>query len=140
MKEKEAAGGERGKPGQAGHLHWGQEGAHGGQDQQEVLAYVLSVSLAVIVLTVYYSLIWQPMHGGVQQHAHPHPVPVLKELYFCEAGAKCFQWRTLSRQNKRTKTVQLSSTHAALPPESRSQVFQMNIYSYSENVQLQLEQ
>ncbi|KAM7109694.1 LOW QUALITY PROTEIN: putative transmembrane protein INAFM2 [Ciconia maguari] len=29
-----------------------------------VLAYVLSVSLAAIVLAVYYSLIWQPVRGG----------------------------------------------------------------------------
>lgn len=38
-----------------------------------VLAYVLSVSLAAIVLAVYYSLIWQPVRGGGQPHAQPQP-------------------------------------------------------------------
>uniref|UniRef100_A0A8C6VCY9 InaF motif containing 2 n=1 Tax=Naja naja TaxID=35670 RepID=A0A8C6VCY9_NAJNA len=38
-----------------------------------VLAYVLSVSLAAIVLAVYYSLIWQPVRGGGQPHTQPQP-------------------------------------------------------------------
>ncbi|KAM7165427.1 putative transmembrane protein INAFM2 [Macrochelys suwanniensis] len=35
-----------------------------------VLAYVLSVSLAAIVLAVYYSLIWQPLRGGAASQPH----------------------------------------------------------------------
>uniref|UniRef100_A0A8D2L637 InaF motif containing 2 n=1 Tax=Varanus komodoensis TaxID=61221 RepID=A0A8D2L637_VARKO len=38
-----------------------------------VLAYVLSVSLAAIVLAVYYSLIWQPVRGGAQPPAQNQP-------------------------------------------------------------------
>ncbi|XP_042328614.1 putative transmembrane protein INAFM2 [Sceloporus undulatus] len=45
-----------------------------------VLAYVLSVSLAAIVLAVYYSLIWQPVRGaggggggGPAPPGHPQP-------------------------------------------------------------------
>nr|XP_060616280.1 putative transmembrane protein INAFM2 [Anolis sagrei ordinatus] len=38
-----------------------------------VLAYVLSVSLAAIVLAVYYSLIWQPVRGGGAPHGQARP-------------------------------------------------------------------
>ncbi|XP_062824254.1 putative transmembrane protein INAFM2 [Anolis carolinensis] len=38
-----------------------------------VLAYVLSVSLAAIVLAVYYSLIWQPVRGGGAPHGQHRP-------------------------------------------------------------------
>ncbi|XP_048341998.1 putative transmembrane protein INAFM2 [Sphaerodactylus townsendi] len=83
MKEKEkekeaaaAAGGERGKPA----TYTGDKKARMAAKTNKkwvrlatVLAYVLSVSLAAIVLAVYYSLIWQPVRGGVQQHAQPQP-------------------------------------------------------------------
>ncbi|XP_066467751.1 putative transmembrane protein INAFM2 [Tiliqua scincoides] len=76
MKEKErereagaaaAAGGERGKPA----TYTGDKKARMAAKTNKkwvrlatVLAYVLSVSLAAIVLAVYYSLIWQPVRGG----------------------------------------------------------------------------
>lgn len=71
MKEKEAgAAGERGKPA----TYTGDKKARMAAKTNKkwvrlatVLAYVLSVSLAAIVLAVYYSLIWQPVRGG----AHP---------------------------------------------------------------------
>ncbi|XP_077179018.1 putative transmembrane protein INAFM2 [Paroedura picta] len=77
MKEKEAgAGGERGKPA----TYTGDKKARMAAKTNKkwvrlatVLAYVLSVSLAAIVLAVYYSLIWQPVRGGGQQHAQPQP-------------------------------------------------------------------
>ncbi|KAL8169382.1 UNVERIFIED_CONTAM: putative transmembrane protein inafm2 [Gekko kuhli] len=66
MKEKEAgaaAAGERGKPA----TYTGDKKARMAAKTNKkwvrlatVLAYVLSVSLAAIVLAVYYSLIWQP--------------------------------------------------------------------------------
>ncbi|XP_030415323.1 putative transmembrane protein INAFM2 [Gopherus evgoodei] len=40
-----------------------------------VLAYVLSVSLAAIVLAVYYSLIWQPVRGGAAPQTRPPTGP-----------------------------------------------------------------
>ncbi|KAM9373156.1 putative transmembrane protein INAFM2 [Phaethornis superciliosus] len=66
MKEKEA-GVERGKPA----TYTGDKKARMAAKTNKkwvrlatVLAYVLSVSLAAIVLAVYYSLIWQPVRGG----------------------------------------------------------------------------
>ncbi|KAM4665274.1 putative transmembrane protein INAFM2 [Amazona ochrocephala] len=66
MKEKEA-GAERGKPA----TYTGEKKARMAAKTNKkwvrlatVLAYVLSVSLAAIVLAVYYSLIWQPVRGG----------------------------------------------------------------------------
>ncbi|TRZ21337.1 hypothetical protein HGM15179_005734 [Zosterops borbonicus] len=63
MKEKEA-GAERGKPA----TYTGDKKARMAAKTNKkwvrlatVLAYVLSVSLAAIVLAVYYSLIWQPV-------------------------------------------------------------------------------
>ncbi|XP_028578387.2 putative transmembrane protein INAFM2 [Podarcis muralis] len=75
MKEKEAgAGGERGKPA----TYTGDKKARMAAKTNKkwvrlatVLAYVLSVSLAAIVLAVYYSLIWQPVRGG--PHTPPQP-------------------------------------------------------------------
>ncbi|XP_027759581.1 putative transmembrane protein INAFM2 [Myiozetetes cayanensis] len=65
MKEKEA-GAERGKPA----TYTGDKKARMAAKTNKkwvrlatVLAYVLSVSLAAIVLAVYYSLIWQPVRG-----------------------------------------------------------------------------
>lgn len=83
MKEKEAgAGGERGKPA----TYTGDKKARMAAKTNKkwvrlatVLAYVLSVSLAAIVLAVYYSLIWQPVRGGGggagagQQHTQTQP-------------------------------------------------------------------
>ncbi|XP_054826234.1 putative transmembrane protein INAFM2 [Eublepharis macularius] len=77
MKEKEAgAAGERGKPA----TYTGDKKARMAAKTNKkwvrlatVLAYVLSVSLAAIVLAVYYSLIWQPVRGGSQPHAQPQP-------------------------------------------------------------------
>uniref|UniRef100_A0A8C5WRY6 InaF motif containing 2 n=1 Tax=Laticauda laticaudata TaxID=8630 RepID=A0A8C5WRY6_LATLA len=77
MKEKEAgAGGERGKPA----TYTGDKKARMAAKTNKkwvrlatVLAYVLSVSLAAIVLAVYYSLIWQPVRGGGQPHPQPQP-------------------------------------------------------------------
>ncbi|KAJ7344859.1 hypothetical protein JRQ81_000809 [Phrynocephalus forsythii] len=80
MKEKEAgagaAAGERGKPA----TYTGDKKARMAAKTNKkwvrlatVLAYVLSVSLAAIVLAVYYSLIWQPVRGGGQPHAQPQP-------------------------------------------------------------------
>ncbi|XP_075281989.1 putative transmembrane protein INAFM2 [Opisthocomus hoazin] len=66
MKEKET-GAERGKPA----TYTGDKKARMAAKTNKkwvrlatVLAYVLSVSLAAIVLAVYYSLIWQPVRGG----------------------------------------------------------------------------
>ncbi|XP_051476664.1 putative transmembrane protein INAFM2 [Apus apus] len=66
MREKEAAA-ERGKPA----TYTGDKKARMAAKTNKkwvrlatVLAYVLSVSLAAIVLAVYYSLIWQPVRGG----------------------------------------------------------------------------
>ncbi|XP_064922558.1 putative transmembrane protein INAFM2 [Columba livia] len=66
MKEKEV-GAERGKPA----TYTGDKKARMAAKTNKkwvrlatVLAYVLSVSLAAIVLAVYYSLIWQPVRGG----------------------------------------------------------------------------
>ncbi|XP_069660469.1 putative transmembrane protein INAFM2 [Haliaeetus albicilla] len=66
MKEKES-GAERGKPA----TYTGDKKARMAAKTNKkwvrlatVLAYVLSVSLAAIVLAVYYSLIWQPVRGG----------------------------------------------------------------------------
>uniref|UniRef100_A0ABM5FAF4 Transmembrane protein INAFM2 n=1 Tax=Pogona vitticeps TaxID=103695 RepID=A0ABM5FAF4_9SAUR len=81
MKEKEAgaaaAAGERGKPA----TYTGDKKARMAAKTNKkwvrlatVLAYVLSVSLAAIVLAVYYSLIWQPVRGGGQPHP-PQPQP-----------------------------------------------------------------
>lgn len=77
MKEKEAgAAGERGKPA----TYTGDKKARMAAKTNKkwvrlatVLAYVLSVSLAAIVLAVYYSLIWQPVRGGGQPHTQPQP-------------------------------------------------------------------
>ncbi|XP_061467440.1 putative transmembrane protein INAFM2 [Rhineura floridana] len=77
MKEKEAgAAGERGKPA----TYTGDKKARMAAKTNKkwvrlatVLAYVLSVSLAAIVLAVYYSLIWQPVRGGSQTHTQPQP-------------------------------------------------------------------
>ncbi|XP_062974533.1 putative transmembrane protein INAFM2 [Elgaria multicarinata webbii] len=77
MKEKEAgAAGERGKPA----TYTGDKKARMAAKTNKkwvrlatVLAYVLSVSLAAIVLAVYYSLIWQPVRGGGQPHSPAQP-------------------------------------------------------------------
>ncbi|XP_063149535.1 putative transmembrane protein INAFM2 [Candoia aspera] len=77
MKEKEAgAAGERGKPA----TYTGDKKARMAAKTNKkwvrlatVLAYVLSVSLAAIVLAVYYSLIWQPVRGGGQPHTQSQP-------------------------------------------------------------------
>ncbi|XP_042640675.1 putative transmembrane protein INAFM2 [Tyto alba] len=76
MKEKEA-GAERGKPA----TYTGDKKARMAAKTNKkwvrlatVLAYVLSVSLAAIVLAVYYSLIWQPVRGaGPGPAATPQP-------------------------------------------------------------------
>ncbi|XP_067414265.1 putative transmembrane protein INAFM2 [Emydura macquarii macquarii] len=75
MKEKEPPAAERGKPA----TYTGDKKARMAAKTNKkwvrlatVLAYVLSVSLAAIVLAVYYSLIWQPVRGGV---ARPPPGP-----------------------------------------------------------------
>ncbi|XP_068800414.1 putative transmembrane protein INAFM2 [Struthio camelus] len=80
MKEKEA-GAERGKPA----TYTGDKKARMAAKTNKkwvrlatVLAYVLSVSLAAIVLAVYYSLIWQPVRGGgaaSPPHAAAPPPP-----------------------------------------------------------------
>uniref|UniRef100_A0A8C4JA80 InaF motif containing 2 n=1 Tax=Dromaius novaehollandiae TaxID=8790 RepID=A0A8C4JA80_DRONO len=74
MKEKEA-GAERGKPA----TYTGDKKARMAAKTNKkwvrlatVLAYVLSVSLAAIVLAVYYSLIWQPVRGGSGPASQPH--------------------------------------------------------------------
>ncbi|KAM6115266.1 putative transmembrane protein INAFM2 [Pterocles gutturalis] len=91
MKEKEA-GAERGKPA----TYTGDKKARMAAKTNKkwvrlatVLAYVLSVSLAAIVLAVYYSLIWQPVRGGSgpaattaassQPRAVPPPGPAAKQ-------------------------------------------------------------
>ncbi|XP_053924069.1 putative transmembrane protein INAFM2 [Cuculus canorus] len=75
MKEKEA-GAERGKPA----TYTGDKKARMAAKTNKkwvrlatVLAYVLSVSLAAIVLAVYYSLIWQPVRGGSGSGPGPGP-------------------------------------------------------------------
>ncbi|XP_068004640.1 putative transmembrane protein INAFM2 [Melanerpes formicivorus] len=75
MKEKEA-GAERGKPA----TYTGDKKARMAAKTNKkwvrlatVLAYVLSVSLAAIVLAVYYSLIWQPVRGGGGSASSPGP-------------------------------------------------------------------
>lgn len=81
MKEKEA-GAERGKPA----TYTGDKKARMAAKTNKkwvrlatVLAYVLSVSLAAIVLAVYYSLIWQPVRGGpgtvANSSSQPHVSP-----------------------------------------------------------------
>lgn len=77
MKEKEAgAAGERGKPA----TYTGDKKARMAAKTNKkwvrlatVLAYVLSVSLAAIVLAVYYSLIWQPVRGGAYPPTQTQP-------------------------------------------------------------------
>ncbi|XP_074854940.1 putative transmembrane protein INAFM2 [Carettochelys insculpta] len=71
MKEKEPPAAERGKPA----TYTGDKKARMAAKTNKkwvrlatVLAYVLSVSLAAIVLAVYYSLIWQPVRGGAPSH------------------------------------------------------------------------
>lgn len=73
MKEKEPPAAERGKPA----TYTGDKKARMAAKTNKkwvrlatVLAYVLSVSLAAIVLAVYYSLIWQPLRGTT---ARPGP-------------------------------------------------------------------
>uniref|UniRef100_A0A8C5X297 InaF motif containing 2 n=1 Tax=Malurus cyaneus samueli TaxID=2593467 RepID=A0A8C5X297_9PASS len=62
--------GGKGAGGASPPLTPGQEGAMAAKTNKKwvrlatVLAYVLSVSLAAIVLAVYYSLIWQPVRGS----------------------------------------------------------------------------
>ncbi|XP_029895146.1 putative transmembrane protein INAFM2 [Aquila chrysaetos chrysaetos] len=75
MKEKES-GAERGKPA----TYTGDKKARMAAKTNKkwvrlatVLAYVLSVSLAAIVLAVYYSLIWQPVRGGGGGGSGPGP-------------------------------------------------------------------
>ncbi|XP_061855939.1 putative transmembrane protein INAFM2 [Colius striatus] len=77
MKEKEA-GAERGKPA----TYTGDKKARMAAKTNKkwvrlatVLAYVLSVSLAAIVLAVYYSLIWQPVRGGGGSGPGPAAAP-----------------------------------------------------------------
>ncbi|XP_033917482.1 putative transmembrane protein INAFM2 [Melopsittacus undulatus] len=77
MKDKEA-GAERGKPA----TYTGEKKARMAAKTNKkwvrlatVLAYVLSVSLAAIVLAVYYSLIWQPVRGGSGPGSGPGPGP-----------------------------------------------------------------
>ncbi|XP_012583955.1 PREDICTED: putative transmembrane protein INAFM2 [Condylura cristata] len=67
MKERDAAPAERGKPA----TYTGDKKAKMAAKTNKkwvrlatVFAYVLSVSLAAIVLAVYYSLIWQPVGAG----------------------------------------------------------------------------
>ncbi|CAK6432372.1 unnamed protein product [Pipistrellus nathusii] len=67
MKERDAAPSERGKPA----TYTGDKKAKMAAKTNKkwvrlatVFAYVLSVSLAAIVLAVYYSLIWQPVGAG----------------------------------------------------------------------------
>ncbi|XP_059578980.1 putative transmembrane protein INAFM2 [Alligator mississippiensis] len=74
MKEKETA--ERGKPA----TYTGDKKARMAAKTNKkwvrlatVLAYVLSVSLAAIVLAVYYSLIWQPVRSGAASPGHATP-------------------------------------------------------------------
>ncbi|XP_067151567.1 putative transmembrane protein INAFM2 [Apteryx mantelli] len=86
MKEKEA-GAERGKPA----TYTGDKKARMAAKTNKkwvrlatVLAYVLSVSLAAIVLAVYYSLIWQPVRGGgsgaaSQPHVAAPPGPAVSD-------------------------------------------------------------
>lgn len=77
MKERDAAPAERGKPA----TYTGDKKAKMAAKTNKkwvrlatVFAYVLSVSLAAIVLAVYYSLIWQPVGAGTSGGAaDPHP-------------------------------------------------------------------
>ncbi|XP_074088141.1 putative transmembrane protein INAFM2 [Macrotis lagotis] len=76
MKERDSAPAERGKPA----TYTGDKKAKMAAKTNKkwvrlatVFAYVLSVSLAAIVLAVYYSLIWQPVgagHSGGQSPPH----------------------------------------------------------------------
>lgn len=79
MKERDAAPAERGKPA----TYTGDKKAKMAAKTNKkwvrlatVFAYVLSVSLAAIVLAVYYSLIWQPVGAGTSGGAAgpPHSV------------------------------------------------------------------
>lgn len=79
MKEKES-GAERGKPA----TYTGDKKARMAAKTNKkwvrlatVLAYVLSVSLAAIVLAVYYSLIWQPVRGGGGGSGPGPPAPAV---------------------------------------------------------------
>uniref|UniRef100_A0A8C8SSN0 InaF motif containing 2 n=1 Tax=Pelusios castaneus TaxID=367368 RepID=A0A8C8SSN0_9SAUR len=78
MKEKQPPAAERGKPA----TYTGDKKARMAAKTNKkwvrlatVLAYVLSVSLAAIVLAVYYSLIWQPVRGGAGPQPRPPPEP-----------------------------------------------------------------
>ncbi|GAB0189586.1 putative transmembrane protein INAFM2 [Grus japonensis] len=83
MKEKEA-GAERGKPA----TYTGDKKARMAAKTNKkwvrlatVLAYVLSVSLAAIVLAVYYSLIWQPKQVELSRWAAVACTPVLSPAW-----------------------------------------------------------
>lgn len=76
MKERDAAPSERGKPA----TYTGDKKAKMAATTNKkwvrlatVFAYVLSVSLAAIVLAVYYSLIWQPVGTGTSAGAAGPP-------------------------------------------------------------------
>lgn len=76
MKERDAAPAERGKPA----TYTGDKRAKMAAKTNKkwvrlatVFAYVLSVSLAAIVLAVYYSLIWQPVGAGTSGGAAGPP-------------------------------------------------------------------
>lgn len=76
MKERDAAPSERGKPA----TYTGDKKAKMAAKTNKkwvrlatVFAYVLSVSLAAIVLAVYYSLIWQPVGAGTSGGAAGPP-------------------------------------------------------------------
>ncbi|KAK2103806.1 putative transmembrane protein inafm2 [Saguinus oedipus] len=76
MKERDAAPAERGKPA----TYTGDKKAKMAAKTNKkwvrlatVFAYVLSVSLAAIVLAVYYSLIWQPVGAGTSGGAAGPP-------------------------------------------------------------------
>ncbi|XP_016284001.1 putative transmembrane protein INAFM2 [Monodelphis domestica] len=79
MKERDSAPAERGKPA----TYTGDKKAKMAAKTNKkwvrlatVFAYVLSVSLAAIVLAVYYSLIWQPVGAGTSGGSGgPPPVP-----------------------------------------------------------------
>ncbi|KAK2498928.1 hypothetical protein MC885_015358 [Smutsia gigantea] len=77
MKERDAAPAERGKPA----TYTGDKKAKMAAKTNKkwvrlatVFAYVLSVSLAAIVLAVYYSLIWQPVGAGTSGGAAGPPL------------------------------------------------------------------
>lgn len=76
MKERDSAPAERGKPA----TYTGDKKAKMAAKTNKkwvrlatVFAYVLSVSLAAIVLAVYYSLIWQPVGAGTSGGASGPP-------------------------------------------------------------------